>query len=79
LEVIKKKLINSFIIRLFFLIFISNVILNKSGSVDESGIISWQLVVSLFCAWLIVYAMVVRGIKVGLQGVINFLMKFTYN
>ncbi len=43
----------------------SKFILKKSSGIDESGNMIWQLVVSLFVAWLIVYAMVVKGIKVS--------------
>ena len=43
------------------------VILKRSDSIEESGTIVWQLILSLFIAWVIVYLMVVRGIKVSLN------------
>lgn len=41
-----------------------NVILEKSKSIDETGYLVWQLAVALFLSWLIVYLMVLNGIKV---------------
>jgi SNF family Na+-dependent transporter len=41
------------------------VILEKSASIDETGGLVWQLVLALFVAWLIVYAMVINGISVS--------------
>jgi SNF family Na+-dependent transporter len=43
----------------------NNVILNKSNDINKTGYLNWQLVVSLFSAWLLVYLMVFRGIKVS--------------
>ena len=40
------------------------MILERSDSIDNTGKLVWQLIVSLFVAWVIVYLMVVRGIKV---------------
>ncbi len=39
--------------------------MQKSSSIEESGSIVWQLVIALFVAYLIVYAMLIRGIKVS--------------
>ncbi len=41
------------------------MILEKSASIDETGGLVWQLVLALFVAWLIVYAMVINGISVS--------------
>ena len=48
----------------------SNVVLRRSDSIDNSGDLVWQLVVALFCAWLIVYMMVVNGINVIILSII---------
>jgi hypothetical protein len=39
-------------------------VLKKSDSIEESGIIVWQLLVALAAAWILVLAMVVKGIQV---------------
>ena len=41
-----------------------NVILKQSDSIEESGSFVWQLVLSLFSVYFIVYVMVIKGIKV---------------
>ncbi len=41
------------------------MILKKSSGIEEDGGIVWQLVVSLLVAWLIVFAMVLKGIEVS--------------
>lgn len=43
----------------------NKVILNKSSGIDEPGTIIWQLLIALFGAYLIVYLMLVRGVKVS--------------
>ena len=40
------------------------VILKRSPSIDETGSIVWQLLLALFLAWLLVFSMVLKGIKV---------------
>lgn len=45
--------------------FWNEVILNKSSSIEESGVFMWQLLIALFASWLIIYLMVIRGIKVS--------------
>jgi hypothetical protein len=42
----------------------NQVILQKSDGIDASGTVIWQLVLALFIGWVIVFAMVVKGIKV---------------
>ena len=41
------------------------VILKKSSSIEDSGQIVWQLVIALLASYMIVYAMLIRGIKVS--------------
>jgi solute carrier family 6 (neurotransmitter transporter, glycine) member 5/9 len=41
----------------------SNYFLQKSSSISETGGIVWQLVIALFCAWVITYICIFRGIK----------------
>ena len=41
-------------------------ILQKSLGIDDSGHLVWQLVVGLIVAWIIIWAMVIKGIKVGI-------------
>lgn len=38
-------------------------ILMKSSSIDETGAFIWQLFLALFTSWLIIYLMVIKGIK----------------
>lgn len=40
--------------------------LQDSGSLEDSGHIVWQLALALIVAWIIVFLMLVRGIKVCL-------------
>lgn len=42
-----------------------NVVLQQSGSIDIGGGIVWQLVVALFCAYVIVFLMLVGGKKIS--------------
>lgn len=42
-----------------------DVVLEQSSSIEESGGLVWQLVLSLFMIYLIVYFMMIRGIKVS--------------
>jgi hypothetical protein len=39
---------------------------------DESGTIVWQLALALFCSYLVVYFMVIKGIKVSEFDYIQF-------
>lgn len=41
------------------------MILEQSPSIDDSGYIVWQLIVALICAYIIIYLMLIRGIKVS--------------
>ena len=43
----------------------NKVILQKSDSIDQPDTIVWQLMVALIVSWLIVWAMVIRGISVS--------------
>lgn len=43
----------------------TKVVLKQSPSIDESGGLVWQLVLALFCAYLIVYLMLVGGKKIS--------------
>jgi len=43
----------------------TNAILEKTNGIDYSGQLIWNLVLSLFIAWLLVYLMVAREIKVS--------------
>jgi hypothetical protein len=37
-------------------------VLQKSSGIDEPGNIIWQLMIAMLCAWIIVWAMVIKGI-----------------
>ena len=39
--------------------------MKKSSSIEDSGQIVWQLVLALLASYMIVYAMLIRGIKVS--------------
>ena len=39
--------------------------MNKTDSIDETGHLVWHLVLTLFISWVIVFFMVVNGIKVS--------------
>ena len=41
-----------------------NEILQMSNGIEQTGSFVWQLVLALFVAWVIVYMMVINGIKV---------------
>ena len=43
----------------------NKVVLQSSGSIDKPDTIVWQLLIALFIAWLIVWAMVIRGINIS--------------
>ena len=50
-------------------------ILQKSLGIDDSGHLVWQLVVGLIVAWIIIWAMVIKGIKVGITFFSNLGLK----
>jgi len=43
----------------------TEVVLQKSSSIEESGGLVWQLVACLFIVYLIIYILTIRGIKVS--------------
>ncbi|RNA14740.1 sodium- and chloride-dependent glycine transporter 1-like [Brachionus plicatilis] len=45
--------------------FWDKIILEKTASIDETGHLVWQLVVALFLSWVLVFLMVLNGIKVS--------------
>ena len=51
--------------------------LEKSASIDEGGGLIWQLVLSLIIAWLLIYFMVVFGVKISGK-VVYFTALFPY-
>lgn len=48
----------------FFILLIRETILQKSSGINDSGHLIWQLIVGLIVAWIIIWAMVIKGIKV---------------
>ncbi|CAF0707880.1 unnamed protein product [Brachionus calyciflorus] len=55
----------------------NKVILQKSSGIEESGTIVWQLIVALIVAWIIVFAMVIKGIHVSGK-IVYFTSLFPY-
>ena len=41
--------------------------MQKSSGIEETGTIVWQLALALGIAWIGVYAMVIKGIHVGIR------------
>lgn len=39
------------------------MVLEKSDSIDDSGGLVWQLVLALLVAWLLIFAMVAKGVQ----------------
>ncbi len=41
------------------------MVLQKSSGIDDSGTLIWQLVIALFCSYLLVFIMLVGGKKIS--------------
>jgi SNF family Na+-dependent transporter len=55
----------------------NKVVLKKSASIDETGDLVWQLVVSLIVAWVVTFLCLFRGVKMSGK-IVYFTALFPY-